>query len=272
MTQPVEPESRSQACVYLYRDRNGTLRYVGRGATPERAQQHANGSHNAALAALIASGEYELEIAGPYNSYEIAAEVEAALISAMRRPGKHELYNRVPGNGHRFLPLGVPTELAERPLQPPLSVSEIGQRTGGALIVRNSFGKDPEPGRPRLDPLRIDTRVLVDNIRRKWLIENLRPTWIAEPEVAPKVVLAAAGPLKRRYVPAAVYLDTDGWGAVPAQELPLALHRSPELDACSLRGRLLSDAKFARGPVHHFIWVDASGVTQWPHDVRRNDE
>jgi hypothetical protein len=218
----------------------------------------------AALAALIASGEYELEIAGPYEPYEIAAEVEAALISAMSRPGEHKLYNRAPGNGHRFLPLGVPTELAERSLQPQVSVSEIGVLTGGALIVRNSSGDDLEPGRPRLNPMRIDAEVLVDNIRRYWLIENLRPAWIAGPETAPKVVLAAAGPPGRRYVPAAVYLDTDRFGSVPAKELPLALDRSPGLDACSLRGRLLSDAKFARGPIHHFIWVDASGGTRWP--------
>jgi hypothetical protein len=264
MTELTDSDSRSHACVYMYRQLDGTIVYVGRGLTPDRAQSHAGGSHNAALSELIATGEYELEIAGPYDPYEVAMEIEAAMISALSRPGKHDLMNRAPGTGHRFAPLGVPTELAERPLLPPLTVSEVGVLTGGALIVRNSFGEDLEPGRPRLDPMRIDPEVLIENVRRYWLIERLRPDWIAEPATAPKVVVAAAGPLKRRYVPTSVFLDSERWGDVPRHELPLDIESSPDLDACSLRGRLLEDAKFAQMRHHHFIWVDGTGIPRWP--------
>src|SRR3954470_23541409 len=100
----------------MYRRLDGTIVYVGRGLTPDRAQSHTGGSHNPALTELIATGEYDLEIAGPYDSYEIAMEVEAAMISALTRPGKHDLFNKMPGNGHRFTALGVPAELAERSL------------------------------------------------------------------------------------------------------------------------------------------------------------
>lgn len=264
MSHQLPSEAQSRACVYVYRRLDGTIVYVGRGLTPDRAQSHSAGSHNTALSALIATGEYELEIAGPYDPYEVAMEVEAAMISALARPGRHDLYNRTPGNGHKFAPLGVPPELAERPLQPPLTVADVGRMTGGALIVRNSFGAELEPGRPRLDPMQIDPDVLVENIRRYWLIEKLRPGWVNDPSLAPKVVVAAAGPPKRRYVPTSVWLDADRWASVPRHELPLDLARCPDLDAGSVRGRLLIDAKFARGRIHHYIWVDGSGVVRWP--------
>ncbi len=264
MPSPMGEDSEPQSCVYIYRRLNGAIAYVGRGATAERAQSHADGSHNSELEVLISSGEYELEVAGPYHDYEVAKEVEAALISALTRPEKHGLMNRVPGTGHQFAPLGVPTELAERTQQNALTVRELGRCTGGALIVRNSFGGELQPGRPRIDPLRIEPEVLVDNIRRYWLIEKLRPGWIADPASAPKVVVAAAGPLKRRYVPAAVLLDSSRWGDVPTHELPLQDPESPDLDACSLRGRLLLDAKFAQMRHSHFIWVDGAGVRRWP--------
>ncbi len=82
-------DRRSRACVYLYRRLDGTVVYAGRGLTPDRAQSHAGGSHNAGLAALIATGKYGLQVAGPYPSYQAAARVEAALISAMARAGRH---------------------------------------------------------------------------------------------------------------------------------------------------------------------------------------
>ncbi len=167
------PDAKSQSCVYVYRNRSGKIVYVGRGASPQRALSHASGSHNPRLAELIAGGDYDLEIAGPYDDYATAEEVEAALISVLTRPGTHALVNDVPGHGHRFRPLGVPPEFADRRLEPALKVSDIGRATGGALIVRNSFGGELEPGRPRLDPLHIDPSILIDNLRRYWQLNRL---------------------------------------------------------------------------------------------------
>jgi hypothetical protein len=132
----------SQACMYLYRSTTSAqIRYVGRGTTPDRALQHTGGSHNEGLRALIETGNYTLEVAGPYRSTDEAALVEAALISALERSGTQAaLANLVPGSGPRFRPLGVPGELAGRPLEEPLTLAQIGRLTGGALLVRNSFG------------------------------------------------------------------------------------------------------------------------------------
>lgn len=97
----------SQTCVYLYRARGSSeIRYVGKGASPERALQHMGGSHNAGLRALIETGEYVLEAAGPYASPAVGALVEAALISALSRSGTQvALVNEAAGVGPKFRPL-----------------------------------------------------------------------------------------------------------------------------------------------------------------------
>ena len=41
--------------------------YVGRGASPGRAVQHTDGSHNPGLRAIIDEGNYSVELAGPYS-------------------------------------------------------------------------------------------------------------------------------------------------------------------------------------------------------------
>jgi hypothetical protein len=134
-----DPIDASRACVYLYR-RGEAIIYIGRGASPQRALDHTSGSHNAQLAEIIRGGNYEIEIAGPYPRYEIAEQVEAALISALTPPGRHTPVNGVAGAGEKFRPLGVPAAFADRQLLPPLTIGEVGALTGGALIVRNSFG------------------------------------------------------------------------------------------------------------------------------------
>lgn len=187
----------SQACVYLYRGQGSAqIRYVGKGASPERALQHTGGSHNPGLRALIETGEYVLEVAGPYPSPAEAALVEAALISALSRSGTQAaLVNEAAGAGPKFRPLGVPGELADRPLQPPLTLGELGRITGGALVVRNSFGPDLADGRPRLDPFsQQQDDVIVDNLVRSWLLERVLPAWVTDPSSRPFVLLGAAGP------------------------------------------------------------------------------
>jgi hypothetical protein len=99
----------------------------------------------------------------PYSDYQTAMQVEAALISAMAPTGRHELVNDVAGDGEKFRLLGVPASFADRQLLPPLSLTDLGQLTSGALIVRNAYGAELSPGRPRLDPLNPDTARLIDN-------------------------------------------------------------------------------------------------------------
>lgn len=257
----------SQACVYLYRTTNSAqIRYVGRGTTPDRALQHTGGSHNEGLRALIESGAYTLEVAGPYKSPSEAALVEAALISALERSGTQAaLTNLVPGAGPQFRPLGVPGELAGRPLNAPLSLAEVGRHTGGALLVRNSFGADLSDGRPRLDPLsQQNDDVIVDNITKYWLLHRLAAAW--EDEAArPRALIGCAGPVAHRYVPGALRIDVDRLYSEPATGVVPTIDN--DLDAYRLRGRRIAAARFGQGRHQHLIWVDASGAVRYGHET-----
>ena len=257
----------SQACVYLYRrSTSAQIRYVGRGTTPDRALQHTGGSHNEGLRALIESGDYALEVAGPYASPAEAALVEAALISALERSGTQAaLTNLVPGAGPRFRPLGVPGELAGRPLELPLSLVEVGRRTGGALLVRNSFGADLSDGRPRLDPLsQQQDDVIIDNITRHWMLHRLASAWENE-DVRPRALIGCAGPMAHRYVPGALHIDVDRLCDEPATGVVPTIDDG--LDAYGLRGRRISAARFGQGRHQHLIWVDASGTVRYGHET-----
>jgi hypothetical protein len=253
----------SQACVYLYRGVSSPqIRYVGRGASPDRALQHTGGSHNSGLRKLIETGKYVLEVAGPYSSPAEAALVEAALISALSQSGTQAaLENVVAGTGPKFRPLGVPGELAERTLMPPLTLAEIGQVTGGGLLVRNSFGSDLSDGRPRLDPLsQQQDAVIVDNLVRFWWLERIVPTWAADPRSRPYALLGSAGPLTHRYVAGALRINRDVLCEEPVREItPIGR----DLDAFELRGRRVADAKFGQGKHQHFIWVDGNGAVRY---------
>lgn len=255
----------SFACVYLYRSAtSSTIRYVGRGATPDRAASHTGATHNADLAAFIEAGDYSLEIAGPYESVGVAAHVEAGLISALGlESDKASLVNRVAGDGLRFVPFGVPSLFADRKLQPALTAEELGRLTGGALIVRNSFGGDLEDGRPRLSAFG-ETRdeVVVDNIVRHWRLDLVADEWKRDPDSKPYIVVGAAGPVRHRYVPGALRIDRTRLGQDPVREVPLA--DAEDLDALNLRGRLLADVKFRLYPQDHFIWVDGEGHVRHP--------
>ncbi|MEU8329335.1 hypothetical protein [Micromonospora sp. NPDC048839] len=258
-----ETGSRSGYCVYLYRQR-GVIVYVGRGASPQRALDHTTGSHNPQLENLILGREYEIEIAGPYADSDAAAQVEAALISALKPAGRHDLYNKTAGEGPKFRPLGVPAEFADRQMADPLTLTQVGQMTGGALIVRNAFGADLAPGRPRLDPLRPDSAVLIDNLRRHWQLNRLHEEWSTDLSLKPHVAMSAAGPVGHRYVAAAVPIDRAALGDEPRDEIPLDLVAAPNLDACGLRGRLLADVRFSNIRQNLVIWVDGFGAVRWP--------
>lgn len=257
-------------CVYLYREpKTQKIVYVGRGARPGRAVQHTGGSHNPGLNAIIDGGDYSVELAGPYGTAEAAAAVEAALISALRLPtAQAVLTNAAQGDGPRFRPFGVPSEFTDRLLLPHLTVPEVGALTGGALIVRNSFGGELAPGRPRLDPLHPQDDVIAENLSRYWQITRLVAGWVSDPSICPAVILSAAGPTRHRFVAGASFIDTGRIGTGDPKEVPLA--QPLDLDACGLRGRMLSGVKFDLGRQSHFLWVTAGGEVAYDtHRVRQ---
>lgn len=253
----------SKACVYLYRGLGSPqVRYIGRGATPDRALQHAGGSHNLGLRQLIETEEYVIEVAGPYSSPAVAALVEAALISALSRSGTQAaLVNVVAGTGPKFRPLGVPGDLAERAHMAPLDVAEIGRLTGGALLVRNRIGGNLSDGQPRLDPsVQQPDDVIINNLVKSWLLERVTKAWTLDPSSRPHVLLGCAGPPAHRYVPAALNIDRHALCEEPVREVALI---NSGLDASELRGRRVRDAAFGQGKHQHFIWVDRSGDVRY---------
>jgi hypothetical protein len=122
--------------VYLYTSQAGKAMYVGYGSTAQRALSHSGGSHNKQLKSWLKKGDFDLRIAGPYASEKEAKAVEAALISSINPE-----FNIAPGDGPKFLPVGVPPELWERPSMSTLTLQQLGKKGKGVLLVYLSPGE-----------------------------------------------------------------------------------------------------------------------------------
>lgn len=245
--------------VYVYRDAGQRVVYVGRGEKLARAEAHIAGSYNAGLSALIASGKFTIEAAGPYGDGAVARSVEAALISVLQVQAKPCLVNRASGDGPGFAPLGVPVQLADRLALPPMSVEELGKQVGGALLVRlasgGAFRNDEK--RQKFDPAHPDDATIFENTTRWWWIDALVTQWKAKPADVPHIVAGLAGPPARRYVAGSVEIDRKGhWGKRPDFEVPA---QSRNVNAKDLRGRLVTGAMFNQVKTGHFLWVDGTG-------------
>jgi hypothetical protein len=264
--------------VYLYRDSAQRIVYVGRGERLARAETHIDGTHNPGLSAIIGSGRFSVEAAGPYQHEGIASAVETALISALEIRKAPCLTNQAPGNGPRFAPLGVPVGLADRLTLPALSIEDLGMKVGhalngGILLVRLASGgafKD-DAARQKFDPAHPDDLTVFENTVRWWWLGSLVKQWEAKPDELPAVVAGLAGPVGRRYVAGAVQVDrlaTWDHSMDPNFEVPA---KSQDVDACELRGRLVTGAKFNQVKPGHFIWVDRTGAVRH-RPPRRPDE
>jgi hypothetical protein len=151
--------------VYLYRDRSGRPIYVGYGHSAQRAISHRGASHNKELKGWLAKDDFDLQLAGPYSSEQEAKAVEAALISSMQ-----PRFNRTPGDGPKFAPVGVPPHLWQRPQMKPLTLGQIGKITGGALLVYLSPGERLRDGRQKFNagfPDDVEQRPLAGQSRTK---------------------------------------------------------------------------------------------------------
>lgn len=253
--------------VYLYRDGGRRPRYVGLGGAITRPEEHVRGSHNEGLRRLIASGDYSIEVTGPYRDEEESEAVESALISALRMPARPALTNISDGNGSKFRPFGVPHEAADRLGKGAVTLRWIGKETGGALLVclssGGTFAGDPE--RAKFDPSRPLDSVVSENTRRWWQIGRLVELWTARPADAPRVLIGVAGPPRRRYLVGALRIDNSRWrdAEKDGARWSVPLKAEMELDACRLRGRIVEGARFGRGRQDHFIWVDGRGVVRY---------
>lgn len=256
--------------VYVYRDSAQRAVYVGCGERLARAEAHIQGSHNPGLSALIASGRFSVEAAGPYGDEAVAKAVEAALISVLEVRATPRLCNQAPGEGPRFAPLGLPVEFADRLTLPSMSVEDLGELVGnmlggGVLLVRLASGgsfKNDEM-RQKFDPAHPDDATIFENTIRWWWLDPLVAHWEATPDEVPAVVAGLAGPPNRRYIAGAVEIDRTGkWdhATYPDYQVPA---KSQDVDACQLRGRLLTGARFNLVKPGHFLWVDRTGAVRY---------
>jgi len=254
--------------VYLYKTLSGVPVYVGYGHTVSRALTHTSGSHNKELKAWLAKNKFDLSIAGPYASESEAKAVEAALISSMKPK-----FNKAPGDGPKFSPVGVPPDLWERPQLKPLTLSSIGRETGGALLVYLAAGDFLIDGRKKFDAALPSDADAVSNMEKNWDLTRLIEKWRENPLSAPRVLIGVHGKVDHRFIVGAVAIDRDRLGD------PKYIRRSKrwskyrwqvplldktELDVASLRGRRVKDIKFGQFSHQLHIWVDGKGKQQHP--------
>ncbi len=259
---------KNQNFVYLYKDLAGKPKYVGYGHNVERALSHSGASHNRALKVWLEQDKFDLSIAGPYKSESEAKAVEAALISSMNPE-----FNIAPGDGPKFLPVGVPPHLWERPQMNPLSLAAIGRVTGGALLVYLAAGDFLRDGRKKFDAALPSDADAVSNIEKNWDIAALIEKWAVKPESAPKVLIGIHGRVKHRFIVGALEIDrgrladpefiryAERW-ARPRRQVPLA--DSSNLDMNELRGRRVDEIKFGQFSHQLHIWVDGRGRKRHP--------
>ena len=256
----------SEHFVYLYSTHSGKPIYVGYGQEVSRALSHANRSHNKQLEQWLKNNKHDLKVSGPYRDAKEAKNIEAAMISSL-----HPRFNKIPGSGPKFLPVGVPPKLWERPRMKSLSVSEIGRISGGALLVYLAGDTIFDDGRTTFDPgLPLD-RDAVSNIEKRWDIGTLLEKWKQNPKTAPNILIGIHGAIGHRFIVGALAINKTSLGDPKYKtfkgnqnrwEVPL-INRT-ELDAHELRGRLVSNVKFGRLSHLLHIWVDSNGRVRHP--------
>ncbi len=241
--------------VYIYRDENRKIRYVGYGKGSDRAMPP---DHSPGVRKFVDRSKFTLEIAGPYGSSDTGKAVETALISVLDA-GQLLNSSKSPGPTHfRFRPLGVPEAFAERLVQPALerrNLASIGPVLFIFISKMDFDGDDPRPGYS-LDEPPPDSAILA-RMKGWWQLGRHVAEWKRKPQQSPRVLVGVAGPPSHRIIIGAVAIDQQGWTAQPEKGLyPVPTIETSQLDACELRGRLISPkAKIKFGALRHQLFV-----------------
>lgn len=243
--------------VYIYRDpQSGEIRYVGKGkhrAGPgkQRVEDHAHSAQNVDFRRWVTrlKGNKQVPFVElfPCDSSEQALRVEAALISALwtdpATRNSSGLFNKVRGHGARFVPIGLPRQLADRHYQAPLTRQDLAG-LGGALVVYIS----PRDFQAEFDDRRgafVHYDLTDDDVRERilgwWQIGKHLEHWRAALSTAPALLIGVTGPPTRRWIWGAVRVSKNEWSGAEWQKG--GLYRIPadgkSVDARRLRGRLV---------------------------------
>ena len=229
--------------MYLYIDACDRVRYVGYGGKPRRASSHqAGGSHNDKLNDFLGKGKYRIEIAGPYGSECIGRAVETALISALKPD-----FNIDPGPSRlRFRPFGVPTDFAERLIEPEINLTDFLVAQGPdptpvLFVIMTGIDLEERVGyNPASPPTDDQIRQRVD---RWWQLERVLPSWKLKPEMSPGLLIGVFGSPGRQIVIAATRIDSNNWNnaeIVRGGKISIPLIDPLNLDAYRLRGRRIA--------------------------------
>jgi len=251
--------------VYLYQSSSGRVVYVGYGRRTARSMAHPETGHPE-FRRWLSSNSHEVRIAGAYRDADEAKAVEAALISALE-----PRFNRAPGQGPRFVPLGVPLELAGRARMEPLGLRAIGRRARGALIVYLAPGDLLPDGRRKFDPSQPSDEDAVRNTERWWQIGNLQELWMDEPTTAPNRLIGVHGRIGHRFIVASLKIDRRRLGDEGfrhprrSARWTIPLVDKTDLDSVGLRGRRVDGVKFGNMAHQLHIWVDHTGAVRHPH-------
>lgn len=230
--------------VYIYRDQSGKPRYVGYGESSARAFSHMTETHNVALEKLLRGNDLKLEIAGPFDSREMALAVETSLISALVPDANIARGKSV----HRFRPVGVPEQYADRIALAPLSRADLikvanhnGAQNILCVLIQNVDFVDVE-GKIRrgYEPANPPTNEEIkERVIKWWSIRPKVVNWKKYPEQSPSLLLAMHGKPDSRFIIAAFHINRNGWqlNSENPSDVEIPVLETPELDALQLRGR-----------------------------------
>jgi hypothetical protein len=250
--------------VYLYRDQAGNPLYVGRERVSARSLSHTGDrAHNEGLSEALASAKtYAIENAGPFGTQDIAALVEAALISALANTPsvqKH-LNNKIHGIAAGiFRPLGVPPDLATRPLLPPMTVDDLKKISEGKPVLLVYVGSKTLGHREGVDLARIPSDVVIqERMVRWWQLNSRMSAWRASPQQVPAILLGVSGTAKHRVVIGSLQIDNvvknlpwkEQRGGL--SEVPVRSHST--LDSANIRGRRLEPSLVKFGHIRSMFF------------------
>ena len=260
--------------MYLYRTLKGSeIVYVGYGRKSQRATVHPGASHNQALKSWLKQGRFQIEVAGPFGSEREAKEIEAALISAI-----DPRFNKISGDGPKFMPVGVPPELWSRPTKDPLTLREIGVKASGALLVYLSPGDELSDGRKKFDPVHPSDLDAAANIEKAWEIGPLIRKWNQQPTLRPRTVIGVHGPVSHRFIVGSLAIDRKRLGDPLLKEIErragrweIPLRDRSQLDFRNLRGRRVQGVRFGAFSNRLHIWVDDEGQVRHPSNYPGGD-